>query len=139
MQHNEIIDTVIDRLTKQGKPARYATPNGFGDCAYYIEQPEGNPPLQCGVGCLLDYETAELVETQARGAGDTDIKSVLLYTEDDYETADDEEPVTYELPDYFYQNVDLLVAIQVIHDEDYDDPNQEWLTETVKKLQELKV
>lgn len=134
MERNEIIDTVLERLTKQGRPAKKNSNNG---CAYYIEQDKGCPPLKCGVGVLLEDSVALDWETKGRINGDTDLDSML----DAIELANEvryELDVDYYIPDYFFEHRDLLSKIQDIHDDDYVGSHRTWMDNVTRELTALR-
>lgn len=101
MEAQEIFDKAYLGLMAQGQQSRH----GAGPCAYH------HNGLRCGVGMLIDDETAEKWDGLVEACVDSSIRSVLEY----YITV---------APDWVEKHIDLLEAIQEAHDNLYDSPEQ---------------
>lgn len=101
MEAQEIFDKAYLGLMAQGQQSRLNT----GPCAYH------HNGLRCGVGMLIDDETAEKWDGLAEGGVDSSIRSVLDY----YDTV---------APDWVGKHINLLEAIQGAHDYLYDTSKQ---------------
>lgn len=100
MEAQEILDKAYLGLMAQGKQSRH----GSGYCAYL------HNGLRCGVGMLIDDETAENWEKLPSNGQDSSIRSIL----ESYQTS---------VPTWVGNHIDLLEAIQGAHDNLYDTPD----------------
>ena len=96
MNAQDIFDTVATHLFTQG---HRAFDDGLNQCAYKTQ--DGS---MCAVGCLIqDYYKPEM----DRNAYGSDIRTVYGLFKSD-------------LPDWIENNMKLLVALQDVHDVDYN-------------------
>lgn len=98
MNEQEIFDTVVSEMIKQGKKSV----DSQGDCAYLSTDEDGNS-VRCAVGCLLSHDNA----VKAQNLADSSLFGLSLFA---LLTR-----ATY-LPDYMFENERLLTSLQFAHD-----------------------
>lgn len=102
MTPQEIFDTVVRHLFKQGKRSDRTLSNGNSVCCYRTEA-----GLKCAVGVLIPDDVYDPVMDDVFTGEGTGIAAMLRKHRD-------------KLPSWFSDNLSLLKQLQIIHDDEYN-------------------